>query len=76
MIRVETSAPQPARWHRQSTHRTLDAAAKAAARTEAACARIVVDASTLAALVLSGEVYRSAGGELVAASHGVTVEAL
>jgi hypothetical protein len=50
VIHVETSAPQPARWHRQSTHRTLGAAAKAAART--------------------------AGGELVAASHGVTVEAL
>ena len=23
MIRVETSAPQPARWHRQSTHRMI-----------------------------------------------------
>lgn len=74
MIYVETSAPQPARWHRQSTHRTLGAAAKAAARTEAACARIIVDARTLADLVLSGEVYRNAGGELIALEHGVSVE--
>ena len=74
MIYVETSAPQPARWHRQSSHRTIGAAAKAAARTEAACARITVDASTLAALLASGEVYRTAGGELVAGAHGVTVE--
>ena len=60
MIHVETSAPQPARWHRRSTHRTLGAAAKAAARTEAACARIVVDARTIADL---------AGSDSIDATH-------
>lgn len=76
MIYVEISAPQPARWHRQSSHHTLGAAAKAMRATVAACVRVTADADTLAALVLSGEVYRTAAGELTSAALGVSIEAL
>ncbi len=71
MIRTET-APAidgcTARWGRPTTHRTLSAAIKAAARRAvpgSVIARVVVDRPTLAALLASGEVYETASGEIV-----------
>jgi hypothetical protein len=74
VIHVEQSMPQPARWHRRSSHRTLRAAVRVAASSRASCTRIVVDARTLEVLLRTGEVYATAGGEWIAPAHGVAVE--
>lgn len=69
-IRTETAAAAatPTRWGQSTTHRSLDAAIKAAARRAvpgSVLARVVVDAQTLEALLASGEVYETARGEIL-----------
>ena len=69
MIHIETAAPMTDRWHRQEVHANLgpaldraDVLTREVAPTQV---RLTVDAATLHALLVTGEAYETAGGEII-----------